>query len=174
MKKNFHVSFVIMLCIGFTFFAVFRLNEYLTLERISIQLDAGYQIVFIDPTYFIGICGLITMPAMLLHIIWTHVLGKKVSKHMDKLFAMIILVGLIVATIGMSVEHQRQKSIARANGFIECPSFTLLSSTHIVEAMVKDIQYCTDDTITSIAKYGYFRELPIVNAYVEKAYGNKE
>ncbi|MCG3760789.1 hypothetical protein EXA21_14945, partial [Vibrio cincinnatiensis] len=46
-----HICCVIQLnlIIGFTFFAVFRLNEYLTLERISIQLDAGYQIVFIDP-----------------------------------------------------------------------------------------------------------------------------
>jgi hypothetical protein len=51
----------------------------------------------------------------------------------------------------------------------------LLSSTHIVEAMVKDPQYCTDDEIKTIAKYGYFRELPIVNAYVKETYqGSKQ
>ncbi|SON52336.1 hypothetical protein [Vibrio tapetis] len=167
-----HVLLVMIICVGLSYFAAFRLNEYLTLETMQIQLAANYQIVYVDPTYMIGICGLITMPFLLLFIIWTHILGKDGSGRMGKLLAILLAIGLIFAIPGQIFEHQRQKSIARDHGFVDCPPFTLLSSTHIVEAMVKDPKYCTDDEITSIAMYGYFRELPVVKAYVDEVFGN--
>ncbi|MGF1787442.1 hypothetical protein L4D00_16735 [Photobacterium swingsii] len=173
MQKVMHTLFVIALCAILSFFSAFRLFEYLSLETIEIQLDLGYQIIFIDPTYMLGICGLITIPFLLTYIIWTHILGKDGSGRMGKVLCVLFGIGLVLAIPGQFIEHQRQKSIAREHGFVDCPSFTLLSSTHIVEAMVKDPQYCTDDEITSIAKYGYFRELSEVNAYVEKVYDIK-
>ncbi|CCO47011.1 conserved membrane hypothetical protein [Vibrio nigripulchritudo SOn1] len=175
MKKAAHIVFVLLSAIGFSTFAIFRLNEYLTLETIQLQLDAGFQIIYVDPTFMIDIASLITMPCLFLYVVWNHILGKKESKWIAKGFFSILAISMIIIIPGQIFEHQRQKSLARTQGFVDCPPFTLLSSTHIVEAMVKDPQYCTDDEITTIAKYGYFRELPIVNAYVKETYqGSKQ
>ena len=170
MKRLAHVLFVLLIIFGLGAFSIFRLNEYLTLETIQLQLNSGFQIVYVDPTFMIDIAWLLTMPCLFLLIIWTQLFGKKDSVWISKGLALFMSTGMFVMIPGQIFEHQRQKSIARAQGFVDCPPFTLLSSTHIVEAMVKDPQYCTDDDITSIAKYGYFRELPIVNAYVNEAY----
>lgn len=174
MKKAMHALFVLALFAVLAAFSAFRLNEYFTLETVQIQLDAAFQIIYIDPTFMISIGGLIVFPFGFLLVIWTHLLRKDGSGYMGKAFFLLLAVGMIVIIPGQFIEHQRQKSLAREHGYVDCPPFTLLSSTHIVEAMVKDPRYCTDDEITSIARYGYFRELPVVNAYVDSAYGSSE
>lgn len=173
MKRALSILFLLVLFAGMSAFSIFRLDEYLSLETIYIQLDSNYQIVFIDPAYMFDISALCIFPFFFVYILWTQVFGKDGSGLMGKLLVMSFAIGLVFAIPGQIFEHQRQKSIARDHGFVDCPPFTLLSSTHIVEAMVKDPQYCTDDEITSIAMYGYFRELPVVNAYVDEVYGKK-
>ncbi|WP_231897982.1 hypothetical protein [Vibrio tapetis] len=99
--------------------------------------------------------------------------GKESANRALKFVILGLSICLILILPVQIFEYKRQMSIASDHGFVDCPPFTLLSSTYIVEAMVKDPKYCTDDEITSIAMYGYFRELPIVNAYVDEVHGKK-
>ncbi|MDN3681946.1 hypothetical protein QWZ04_16690 [Vibrio tapetis subsp. quintayensis] len=176
MEKIKHIlnfMFVILILSFMVVFSVFRLDEYHQYETLVTQIELNYQIVFIDPTYVIWIGSIICFPFIIWCIGKSQFFGKDSLGISVKLAAVSTLIALALAVPGQILEHQRQKSIARDHGFVGCPPFTLLSSTHIVEAMVKDPQYCTDDEITSIAMYGYFRELPAVNAYVDEVFGKE-
>ncbi len=152
----------------------FRLNEYYEFETLQEQIEHGYKIVYIDPTY------LIEYTAFLLFIpfywyFWKVIFyGKEHTRFALKAVIIGTTISMILIIPGQFIEHQRLRNIAITHGYTGCPSFTLLSSAHIVEAMVKNPQFCTDEEINKISMYGYFRELPVVNEYIRSAYGFDE
>ncbi|CAG19407.1 hypothetical protein PBPRA0996 [Photobacterium profundum SS9] len=168
-----HLIFVLLSIIGMNVYSVFRLYGHFSLETLQKQIENDYQIVYIDPTFMISFCSLIIFPLYFLYVINTNVLGKE-GGTLVKVLMTAAFLGLFIAVPGQFIEHQRLKNIAINHGYTGCPSFTLLSSTHIVEAMVKNPQFCTDEEINKISMYGYFRELPVVNEYIRSAYGFNE
>ncbi|EGR0316203.1 hypothetical protein L3I74_000798 [Vibrio parahaemolyticus] len=174
MKK--YISLSVVLIASFSLFWVFiiELIDYYEFKTLPKQIVNDYSIVYIDPTYLVFYATFLFIPPYVWCVIKLSLWGKDSLGVSVKLLAVTTLLALIIAVPGQFIEYKRQESIAREHGFVSCPPFTLLSSTHIVEAMVKDLRYCTDDAINNIAKYGYFRELPIVNAYVNEVYQYKE
>ncbi|SON52335.1 hypothetical protein [Vibrio tapetis] len=173
MKKYISLALVIIISFAVCWFFIIELIDYYETKNLIRQIDNDYAIVYIDPTYLIIYATFLFIPPYVWFVFKLHIFGKDSLGISVKLVAASTLIALALAVPGQIFEHQRQKSIARDHGFVDCPPFTLLSSTHIVEAMVKDPQYCTDDEITSIAMYGYFRELPAVNAYVDEVFGKE-
>ncbi|MEZ8092991.1 hypothetical protein ACED51_02805 [Photobacterium swingsii] len=173
MKKVLTLSSVLILSVLSLYFFANELISYYEFKTLAKQISNNYAIVYIDPTYLVFYGAFLFIPPYVWCVFKLQLFGKESLGIAIKLTAVTTLAALAISIPGQIIEHQRQKSIAREHGFVDCPSFTLLSSTHIVEAMVKDPQYCIDDEITSIAKYGYFRELSEVNAYVEKVYDIK-
>jgi|GEM_PF-1912785 len=174
MRKFFILMTVLLLSLAVVYFFVIELIDYYEFKTLQKQVEIGYSIIYVDPTYLVFYGTFIFIPPYVWCVFKLHLFGKESLGISIKIAATATLVAIVIAIPGQLFEHQRQKSLARDHGYVDCPPFTLLSSTHIVEAMVKDPRYCTDDEITSIARYGYFRELPVVNAYVDSAYGSSE
>jgi len=174
LKRFVHVGFVLVMSIVFIISSLFRLNEYYSFETLQGQIEAGYQVVYIDPTYLINFIALLLFPPSYWYFWKVRFYDKKSAATALKAVIVVTVVSLLVAFPGQFWEHQRLRQVAISHGYSDCPPFTLLSSAHIVEAMVKEPRYCTDREANKISKYGYYRELPLVNEYINSAYGSIE
>lgn len=174
MKKYILLSVVLIVSISLCWLFIVELINYYEFKTLPKQIVNDYGIVYIDPTYLVFYATFLFVPPYVWCVVKLSLWGKDSLGIAVKLLVVTTLLALIIAVPGQLFEYHRQSIMAREHGYNDCPPFTLLSSTHIIKAMVKDLQYCTDDEINSIAKYGYLRELPVVNAYVKEAYVSKE
>lgn len=143
------------------------LSDHFESLSLQVQLAKQYQIIYINTRYVIVIGASITILVSCVYAIYKAKIGKAVSTALSRSLEVMLLSAIALAWPASLIEQEGLISLAKGQGYYECPLFSLASSKPSIEVMVREPELCRDETMLTMTEDGNLYQLDEINAYLK-------